>query len=97
MSFSLIGGSSFSDYNIGNPSFTNNVSEITVCVLLEKLYSTTNNYAYHPLSKWNSGYNVNASFVLYQFDNYDGKFQTFCKKKVLLVVWAWVILGYPGP
>ena len=70
--YDLIGGSSFSDYNIGNPSFTNNVSEITVCVLLEKLYSTTNNYAYHPLSKWNSGYNVNASFVLYQFDNYYG-------------------------
>lgn len=63
---------SYANYNIGNPSWANNVSEITVCVLLEKISSTINNYAWHPINKWNSGYNVNASFVLYQFDNYEG-------------------------
>jgi hypothetical protein len=56
----------------GNPSWANNASEITICVLLEKISGTVNNYAYHPVNKWNSGYNVNASFVLYQFDNYYG-------------------------
>ena len=63
---------SYANYNIGNPSWANNVSEITVCVLLEKISRGTNNYAYHPINKWNSGYNVNASFVLYQFDDYYG-------------------------
>jgi hypothetical protein len=62
----------YSGYDVGNPSWSNNVSEITICVLLEKISSTQNNYAYHPISKWNSGYNVNASFVLYQFDDYYG-------------------------
>jgi hypothetical protein len=69
--YDLCGGTSYTD-NIGNPSWANNVSEITICVLIEKFYSTINNYAYHPINKWNSGYNVNASFVLYQFDNYFG-------------------------
>ena len=39
---------------------------------MEKISRGTNNYAYHPINKWNSGYNVNASFVLYQFDDYYG-------------------------
>ena len=69
--YDLCGGTQYSS-NIGNPSWTNNVSEITICVLIEKFYRTTNGYAYHPINKWNSGYNVNASFVLYQFDDYFG-------------------------
>lgn len=55
----------------GNPSWANNTSEITICVLIEKTgYST--GYANHPINKWNSGYNVNASFVLYHFEDYQG-------------------------
>jgi hypothetical protein len=61
----------FSSYNLGNPSWANNTSEITICVLLEKTgYST--GYANHPINKWNTAYNVNASFVLYHFEDYQG-------------------------
>jgi hypothetical protein len=68
--YDLSGGTQYSS-NVGNPSWANNVSEITICVLLEKFYTTTG-YAYHPINKWNSGYDINASFILYQFENYLG-------------------------
>jgi len=61
----------YSGGDAGNPSWANNASEITICVLVEKTgYST--GYANHPINKWNSGYNVNASFVLYHFEDYQG-------------------------
>jgi hypothetical protein len=62
----------FSSYNLGNPSWANNYTDITICVLAEKTSASNNSYACHPINKWNTGYNVNASFVLYFFDNYYG-------------------------
>lgn len=60
-----------------NPSWANDISSITVSVLVEKT-GTTTGYATHPINKWNGG-TTNASFVLYQFGNYqnngdDGRF-----------------------
>jgi hypothetical protein len=42
--------------------------------LLEKT-GTSTGYANHPINKWNTAYNVNASFVLYHFENYQGNGQ----------------------
>ena len=65
---------SYSDTNFGNPSWSNNISELTICLLITKT-STGTGYANHPINKWNSGYNVNASFILYHFENYFGNGQ----------------------
>jgi hypothetical protein len=61
-----------SNFGNGNPSWANNFTDITICALIEKTSASNNSYACHPINKWNSGYNVNASFVLYFFDNYYG-------------------------
>jgi hypothetical protein len=67
-------GNSFSDTDFGNPSWANNISAFTVCLLITKT-ATGTGYANHPINKWNSGYNVNASFILYHFENYLGNGQ----------------------
>ena len=61
-----------SGFSNGNPSWANNFTDITICALIEKTSASNNSYACHPIQKWNSGYNVNASFVLYFFDNHYG-------------------------
>ena len=63
-----------SPISLGNPSWANDISAFTCCLLLEKT-ATSTGYANHPISKWNSGYNVNASFILYHFENYQGNNQ----------------------
>jgi len=70
--YDMIGGNSYTSFGTYDPAWANAASAITICCLLEKTSSTVNNYAWHPISKWNTAYNVNASFVLYQFDNYQG-------------------------
>ena len=70
--YDMIGGNSYTGHTTYDPAWANAASAITICCLLEKTGSTVNNYAWHPISKWNFAYNVNASFVLYQFDNYQG-------------------------
>ena len=67
-------GSSYADTDFGNPSWANNISQLTVCMLITKT-ATGTGYANHPINKWNSGYNVNASFILYHFENYLGNGQ----------------------
>ena len=56
--------------NLGNPSWSNGASELTVILIIKILGSNTE-YAYHPVNKWNSGTN-DASFVFYHFQNYLG-------------------------
>ena len=58
----------------GNPSWSNDISNITICCLLTKT-NTGTGYANHPINKWNTSYNVNASFILYHFENYQGNGQ----------------------
>jgi hypothetical protein len=70
--YDMIGGASYTNGSGADPVWMNGVDEITICCLLEKTASTVGQYAYHPISKWNSAYNLNASFVLYQFDDYQG-------------------------
>ena len=53
----------------GNPSWANDITQITIQVWLEKTSAGTG-YVNHPINKWNSNYNVNASFILYHFENY---------------------------
>lgn len=48
----------------------NQMAELTICVLLEKI-GTSTGYANHPLNKWNSTGTQTASFVLYHFGNYN--------------------------
>ena len=55
---------------IGNPSWANNATELT-CILDISIYGYDTSYAYHPVSKWNTG-TTTASFVLYHFQNYQG-------------------------
>lgn len=55
---------------LGNKSFINGASELTIIVVLEILGNNTS-YAFHPVSKWNNG-TSNASFVLYHFQNHQG-------------------------
>jgi hypothetical protein len=50
--------------------WANNITNITISILLEKV-TTTTEYAYHPISKWGATL-VFASFVLYHFGNYLG-------------------------
>jgi hypothetical protein len=57
--------------DLGNPSWANNVTAITILLWFEKLAAYPD-YAIHPVNKWNSAYNNNASFILYHFGNYFG-------------------------
>lgn len=62
-----------SSYGVGSSSglsWANNITNITISILLEKT-ATTTEYAYHPVSKWGATLNV-TSFVLYHFGNYQG-------------------------
>ena len=73
--YDIKGNNSYVPYSsAGNLSWSNNISAFTCCLLLTKT-STGTGYANHPVSKWNSGYNVNASFILYHFENYQGNDQ----------------------
>lgn len=72
--YDMANGNNFSSYDYGNPSWANNISEFTVCLLLTKT-NTGTGYANHPINKWNTAYNVNASFILYHFENYLGNGQ----------------------
>jgi hypothetical protein len=72
--YDMSGGSSYSGNIYGNQSWANNISELTICLLLTKT-NTGTGYANHPINKWNSAYNVNASFILYHFENYFGNGQ----------------------
>jgi len=72
--YDLMGGNSYSGTIYGNPSWANNISNLTICALITKT-STGTGYANHPINKWNAGYNVNASFILYHFENYQGNNQ----------------------
>jgi hypothetical protein len=51
-------------------TWANNITDITISILLEKV-ATTTEYAYHPINKWGASLGV-ASFVLYHFGNYLG-------------------------
>jgi hypothetical protein len=51
-------------------TWANNITNITISILLEKT-ATTTEYAYHPVSKWGATLGV-TSFVLYHFGNYLG-------------------------
>jgi hypothetical protein len=77
-SYSGTGGTWYSLVNggtsPGDPSWANNASQITVQLWLEKT-GTGTGYANHPVAKWNTAYNVNASFILYHFENYLGNNQ----------------------
>jgi hypothetical protein len=73
--YDIKGNNSYVPYSsVGNPSWANNISAFTCCLLLTKT-ATGTGYANHPVQKWNSGYNVNASFILYHFENYQGNNQ----------------------
>jgi hypothetical protein len=72
--YDLMSSNSYSGTIYGNPSWANNISNLTICLLLTKT-STGTGYANHPINKWNTAYNVNASFVLYHFENYQGNNQ----------------------
>lgn len=72
--YDLSGGGSYSGMYFGNPSWANNISSFTACLLLTKTHTGTG-YANHPINKWNTSYNVNASFILYHFENYQGNNQ----------------------
>lgn len=72
--YDLMSNNSYSDTIFGNQSWANNISNLTVCLLLTKT-STGTGYANHPINKWNTAYNVNASFILYHFENYQGNNQ----------------------
>ncbi len=72
--YDMVGGSSYSGLNFGNPSWANTITAMTICVLITKTHTGTG-YANHPINKWNTGYNVNASFILYHFENYQGNGQ----------------------
>ncbi len=52
-------------------SWSNNIENITICIILKKTAIVTD-YAIHPINKWNSAYNNNASFILYHFGTYGG-------------------------
>lgn len=54
--------------NIGNPDWLNNISFMTISVVLE-WYAPATGYADHPISKFNSTLQ-NASMTLYHFQNY---------------------------
>lgn len=62
--------SQYSGSTYSNSSWANNISEITICLFLQKKANDTG-YASHPFNKWNGG-TANASFVLYHFNNHLG-------------------------
>lgn len=66
----LVDGISYTD-NLGNPSWANNITEITIMLWFEKTAASPE-YATHPVNKWNNSYADNASFILYHFGNYGG-------------------------
>ena len=72
--YSMSDGSYYNSYIYGDPSWANNISNMTICLLLTKT-NTGTGYANHPVNKWNTAYNVNASFILYHFENYLGNGQ----------------------
>lgn len=77
-----------------NPSWANDVNNITVEVLLQKT-GVLVGYASHPVNKWNGG-TGNASFVLYQFGNYnnngaDGAFAWYFTRESA----GWGGIAYP--
>ena len=51
-------------------TWANNITNITISILLEKV-TTTTEYAYHPINKWGASLGV-TSFVLYHFGNHLG-------------------------
>lgn len=57
--------------DLGNPSWANNITAITIMLWFEKLAAYPD-YAIHPVNKWNNSYADNASFILYHFGNYYG-------------------------
>lgn len=59
--------------NSSGLTWANNVTNITISLLLEKT-GTGTGYANHPISKW-SGTLETTSFVLYHFENYQGNNQ----------------------
>lgn len=61
--------------DLGNPSWANNITAITIMLWFQKL-ANYDNYALHPVSKWNAGYDKNASFILYHFGNYFGNYSS---------------------
>jgi hypothetical protein len=64
-------GSTYYSGSIPDSSYMNSASHLTISLILEKTgYST--GYASHPINKWNSGWNMNASFILYHFGDYFG-------------------------
>lgn len=72
--YSVADSTQFSNYTYGNYSWANNISNLTICLLLTKT-NTGTGYANHPVNKWNTAYNVNASFILYHFENWQGNNQ----------------------
>lgn len=72
--YDMVAGGSYSSLNFGNPSWSNGMTSLTICALITKTHTGTG-YANHPINKWNSGYNVNASLILYHFENYLGNGQ----------------------
>jgi hypothetical protein len=62
--------SQYSGSTHASASWANDISEITICLFLQKIGNDTE-YARHPFNKWNDG-TSNASFVLYHFHNYLG-------------------------
>lgn len=70
------GANTLSSYGIENSvslNWANNITAITISLLLEKT-ATTTEYAYHPVSKWDSALGK-TSFVLYHFGNYQSNGQ----------------------
>lgn len=63
--------SSYYANSIPDASYMNSAPYLTVSLILEKTGESTG-YASHPINKWNSAYNLNASFILYHFGNYFG-------------------------
>jgi len=72
--YDLMSVNSYNGSIFGNQSWANNISNLTICCLLTKT-ATSTGYANHPINKWNTSYNVNASFILYHFENYQGNNQ----------------------
>lgn len=56
------------DASMGNPAWMNNISFMTISIVLE-WYAPATGYADHPIAKFNSTLQ-NASMTLYHFQNY---------------------------
>jgi len=70
------GANTLSSYGVGDSaslSWANNITAITISLLLEKT-ATTTTYAYHPVNKWDATLEK-TSFVLYHFGNYQSNGQ----------------------